>query len=920
MYKSEKLDIEIRMLGRILGEVIREQAGVPLYQIEEDIRLTARARRTGDPEAEKKLLDRIRSMSAEEARTVARAFTIFFDLANLSEDRQRVRVLRERERTKAPEPRSESIGAVIQYFKESGNGPEQVQELLENLMIELVFTAHPTEAKRRSVRVKVRHLREYLAALDKENLLPREQEHLVTQIRMYMTGLWQTDLLRARRPTVLEEVEVGLYFAATLWEVIPGLYRDMRRALEQYYPEEQFSLPPFLKMGSWIGGDRDGNPFVTSQITERTFVLLRKAAVESHLQQCERVFDSLSPSTRQVKANEQLSAALAAATERFPAAVKRFESLSPHEIYRRFLRVIEWRLEQTLSVSTVADPPAGAYRGGDELHGDLNLMAESLRLNNGTRILDGDLQDWLWQVETFGLHLARLDIRQESRWNTRVVSELHAALGLEDRYSELGEAERVACLTKTIGSTKRVPEEKLTDDARETLELFRTIRNVIVHFGPRALGGYVISMTHHMSDVLAVLWLLFYEGMHESKLSEQQQSEFAAAVRIIPLFETIDDLTRAADILDAMLTHPLYREHLRRQSDVQTVMIGYSDSTKDGGYLSANWSLYRAQDRLYDQAKKFGVKIVFFHGRGGSLGRGGGPAARSILALPPQTVSGGLRMTEQGEVLADRYDDPQIAYRHLEQVVWASLMASGKPLSPPKPEWTDLMEKLAQSAYRTYRELVESNGFLAYFGQATPIEEIEALPIASRPARRHGERRLEDLRAIPWVFSWTQSRHLLPAWYGTGSAFDEVASATPEGWQLLREMYKEWAFFRAAMDNATLALSKTDMNIAYHYAELVEDEEIRDRIWNLISEEYSRSKAAVLRVSGQSELLSEVPWLQRSIQVRNPNTDPLNFIQIEWFRRLRALEETGSQRELEDHHDLLRLTIQGLASGMRTTG
>ena len=915
MYKSEKLDIEIRMLGRILGDVIREQAGVDLYDVEEDVRLTARARRMGDPEAESKLMSRIRAMTAGQARAVARAFTIFFELANLSEDRQRVRVLRERERNTAPRPRSESIGEVVELLKDEGFSPDQVRELLQSLSIELVFTAHPTEAKRRSVRVKVRRLREYLAQLDREGLLPREREHLLTEMRMYMTGLWQTDLLRARRPTVLEEVEVGLYFTSTLWAVIPDLYRDMRRALEQSYPGSEYRIPPFLQIGSWIGGDRDGNPYVTAEVTEHTLIMLRRAAVQAHLAQCARVFDSLSPSTKQVGVSDELRAALRDARRRFPETLEEIEPLSPYEDYRRYLKVIEWRLRRTLRIETVDDRPEGSYGSKGELLSDLELLAESLRRNQGTRILAGDLQDWLWQVETFGLHLAHLDIRQESTRNSEVVAELLGRMGLQRDYISLSDAERAEALTAaSVGASSASTEvfdlEGLSDQCQEAVRLFRLIARVAKRFGPEALGGYVISMTHAVSDVLAVLWLLRFAGV----------SEDAAPIRIIPLFETIDDLSRAPEILAGIIGRPEYRAYLTRQGMVQTVMIGYSDSTKDGGYLSANWSLYKAQSTLYDKALEMGVRIKFFHGRGGSLGRGGGPAARSILSLPPQTVGPGLRMTEQGEVLAERYDDPQVAYRHLEQVVWATMMARARPLAAPRPEWIELLDELALAAYENYRSLVQAPGFLVYFLQATPIEEIETLPIASRPSRRHGERRLEDLRAIPWVFSWTQSRHLIPAWYGTGSAFERVAGARANGWKLLSEMYEEWAFFRATIDNAVLALSKSDMNIAFRYAELVEDRESRDRIWGMISAEFRRTREAVLRVNGRQELLAEVPWLQRSIQVRNPNTDPLNLIQIEWLRRLRKAEGGVSPDELEEIHSLIRLTIQGLAAGMRTTG
>jgi len=917
MYKSEKLDIEIRMLGRVLGDVIKEQSSLSLYDLEEEIRLTARSRRMGDGGAEERLLRRIRSMTTAEAAVVARAFTNFFDLANLAEDRQRVRILRERERFQTPKARSESIEEVICHLKESGCTAERIQQLLDSLLIDCVFTAHPTEAKRRSVRAKVRDLRESLAALDREYLLPREQEHLTTHIRMDLTSLWQTDLLRARRPTVLEEVEVGLHFTTTLWTVAPLLYRDMRRALALNYPDHAFRVPPFLRLGSWIGGDRDGNPHVTAPITAQTFARLRQASVEAHLRQCERLFESLSPSTRQESVSDELTQELAAAIERYPGAGTLVDPISRYEAYRRFLKVIEWRLRATAreaerawtgftsSEESRSSEEAGAYRSGSELLADLMVIARSLEKHKGRRILDGDLQDWLWQVQTFGLHVTQLDIRQESSWNTRVMDEILRKLGVCSGYLAMSESERSAVLSRTMGECRHVADSELSAEALETVQLLRVIRNVHVRFGAEALGGYIISMTHTLSDVLAVLWLISWEG---------------APLRIIPLFETIDDLNRASAMLEAILTHPAYREFLRTQGNIQTVMIGYSDSTKDGGYLAANWSLYKAQGMLHRTARALGIKTVFFHGRGGSLGRGGGPAARSILSLPPETLASGLRMTEQGEVLADRYDDPQVAYRHLEQVAWATLMAAGHPLSSPKESWQRIMGDLAQRSLSAYRKLVEAPGFLAYFGQATPIEEIESLPIASRPARRYGERRLEDLRAIPWVFAWTQSRHLIPAWYGVGTAFEEIATETHEGWDIFKEMYRDWAFFRATIDNAVLALAKTDINIARHYAALVESAEVRERIWKIIAAEYERSCRTVLTVTGQPELLTNVPWLQRSIQVRNPNTDPLNFIQIEWLRRLRAAEARADDREIEEYHDLLRLTIQGLAAGMRTTG
>jgi phosphoenolpyruvate carboxylase len=389
---------------------------------------------------------------------------------------------------------------------------------------------------------------------------------------------------------------------------------------------------------------------------------------------------------------------------------------------------------------------------------------------------------------------------------------------------------------------------------------------------------------------------------------------------IIPLFETIRDLENAPRMLAEMLDDPIYRQHLSRRGDVQTVMIGYSDSTKDGGYLAACWALYEAQSTLHAVAQSYGVRVIFFHGRGGSLGRGGGPAARSILSLPRESLTAGLRMTEQGEVLADRYDDPLIAGRHLEQVVWATLMSSTQPLSPPRPVWQEAMRELSMASLTHYRVLIEEPGFLSYFEQSTPIGEIESLPIASRPAHRHGGRSLADLRSIPWVFAWTQSRCLIPAWYGIGAAFTAFAARRDDGWEMLREMYGSWSFFRATIDNAALALAKADQGIACLYAGLVDDPELRERIWQRIATEYTLAKSAVLRTQGQAELLEEVPWLQRSITVRNPNTDPLNMIQVEWLRRLRESELQGDHESEAACRDLLRLTIEGVATGMRTTG
>jgi phosphoenolpyruvate carboxylase len=445
------------------------------------------------------------------------------------------------------------------------------------------------------------------------------------------------------------------------------------------------------------------------------------------------------------------------------------------------------------------------------------------------------------------------------------------------------------------------------------LALFRLLHDVQRSFGPDCLGGHVISLTQCPSDLLNVLWLWRW-----AQVTSEQPHEHE--LRIVPLFEKIDDLDHAGETLQSILSHPLYREHVKRLSDRQIIMVGYSDSTKDGGYLAACWGLSKAQRDLRTVADAHGVKVTFFHGRGGSLGRGGGPAARGILSLPPEALDGTLRLTEQGEVLAERYDDVQIAYRHLEQVTWATLTASALPAKDVKPTWTSMIEVLSKRSFLAYRELVEQPGFIRFFGDATPIEEIENLPIGSRPSRRRGERTLNDLRAIPWVFAWTQNRCMIPAWYGLGTALTEVKYRDRNSWKTICEMYRSWPFMEATIDNAVLALAKADMAIAHHYAELTEADEDGQRIWSLIAAERDRTRQALLDIVGGHELLSTTPWFFSSIDVRNPYIDPLNLIQVEFLKRRRVMTSDADESDREQLRDLLRLTVQGIAAGMRTTG
>lgn len=921
MVDNDQLRRDTRLLENLLGQVVTEDEGPEAVQLVSEIRQLARERRANEPGAEAALSERIQSLNEEQVRLVARSLSVFFDLANIAEDRQRVRVLREREQERHPNPISESIGAAIQQLKAAGFGPERIQAALNQLDVELVFTAHPSEAKRRSIRSKLRRMRRCLEELDRVELLPRERTGVLTRLRADLTVLWQTEFLRPMRPSVLEEVERGLSIVPRLWEVVPEIYLSLRESLVREFPDHEFEVPKFLRFGSWMGGDRDGHPFVTWEVTAQTLVWLRDAAIERHLEWCHKMYDFLSVSRNEVAIGTDLASAVQQAEERWPEFAATLARVAPDEVYRRWIRLIEWRLHQSRCADLSEPALDGAYRDGKDLERDVRALIVSLNACHGQRVLAEEVQRWFDLTRVFGMNLTRLDIRQDSRRYCEVLTDVLRHTGECPDFSSLGEPERLALLTKTMGIVKPVVEGQLEPLTQETLNLFRMLRQAVTRFGADCLGGHVISMTRCASDLLTVLWLWRRACAESSQgTSSTASPALLTSLRIIPLFEKIDDLKAASEVMAEIFEQPAYREHLAGQSFRQIVMVGYSDSTKDGGYLAACWGLDRAQDQLHQTAAARNIQLTFFHGRGGSLGRGGGPAARGILSLPPDALGGSLRLTEQGEILAERYDDIHVAYRHLEQVTFATLVASNIPRPTVHPEWRALMDSLSTSSLSTYRALVETPGFIDFFGEATPIEEIENLPIASRPSRRTGQRSLSDLRAIPWVFAWTQNRCLIPAWYGLGTALSDIKYNNRGDWQTVLEMYRQWPFFQAAIDNAATALAKAEMYIGQCYSELCTNSEQRREIWMLIASERDRSRQAILEIVGGSELLARTPWFQGSIEVRNPDIDPLNLIQIELLRRRRKLDETDEQEELQKLRDLLRLSVQGVAAGMRTTG
>jgi phosphoenolpyruvate carboxylase len=741
-------------------------------------------------------------------------------------------------------------------------------------------------------------------------MLPRERAEVLAGMQTDIGCLWETDTVRPHRPSVIDEVKRSLFFTESLWEVIPQIYRGMRVALRRADPQRDWQVGRFLRFGTWIGGDRDGHPYVTHEVTRDALRLMRDAALHRHIQQCDNLTSILSISQRQHRMQPALCRAIAMACARWPRVEQQVASLNPHEVYRHWLTVIRYRLQQTQRCDVFDQPHiGGAYHNADELLGDLRLIADNLRGNGHEDLADGKVRAWMDQISVFGFHTARMDVREDAGVLRQVVAELFRQWGVVDDFESLDEARRCELLLEPIDPARalQIDEAALSDKGRDTLRLFRLLHAAAAAYGREALGTLVISMTHHASDVLAMRWL--------SGLGAIASDPDAEPLRlpIVPLFETVDDLDRAGDILDAMLSCEPYREHLDATGEPQICMVGYSDGTKDGGYLAANWYLYQAQDRLARVAKRHGTRLCVFHGRGGALGRGGGPAARGILALPPRSVDGAMRVTEQGEVLADRYDDPHIAHRHLEQVVWATMRVTADRGNDPCASWLQIMNTAAQASLKAYRDMAHDPAFTEYFEHATPINRIEDLPIGSRPSRRGAKRQLSDLRAIPYTFAWMQSRHLLTAFFGLGSGLHAVATQDVEP---LRAMYRDWPTFRGLIENAELAMSKADVALAERYAALVPDRAVAQRIFGRFRDEFERTRDVILRITGQDELLGGTSWLRRSIRVRNPVVDVLNLLQIELMRREAAGDDEQALAQLE----VERMAVQGIAAGLRTTG
>jgi len=925
---DKDLRARVKLFGRLLGEVLHAQIGGKVYKAVETLRRGFVAlHQQDDPKRRARLMRLIDKLDPEMLTHVVRAFSVFFSLVNTAEELYHHRVRRRWVRAGGPLWRG-SFDETLRWFYAQGVPAEDVQKLLDRLMYMPVFTAHPTEARRRTLMQCLRRLFLLGERLNDPRLSREETAEINAQLASEIQILWKTDEVRPKRPEVRTEIRNGLYyFRESLFKAVPDTYRFIEKAARRTYglgPDGRplLSVPSFLRFGSWIGGDRDGNPFVKPETTELAVRLQAETILEEYIARVVALSKILTFSSRLAQPSESLRASLRRdelyAREVFATNPTQFQT----EPYRRKLYFMLFRLEQTLTVvgnRNVRHIREAAYRSAVDFLDDLYLIRDSLISHGDSNIAERELKDLIRLAETFGFHLVSLDVRQESGVHTEAVAEIFAAANLGD-YTALDEAGRAQLLSERIaGAAPLFDPARLGERARDTLAVFERMVRIQEELSPDAFGAYVISMTHQPSHVLEVMFLARLAGLAE----RDAMGRYHCRIRIAPLFETINDLARAEGVLTALLDNPVYGALLAASGNVQEVMLGYSDSAKDGGALASAWYLYEAQKRITTLTTARGIGCRLFHGRGGTIGRGGGPTHESILSQPPGTVHGEIKFTEQGEVLYYKYSNAETAAYELAMGMTSLMKASltlVRPVTPDHQEHLSVMHELARDGEEQFRALTEQTpGFIDYFYEATPVTEIGLLNIGSRPShRKKTDRSKDSVRAIPWVFGWGQARHTLPAWYGLGSALERYRAANPARLEQLRAMYREWPFFRSFLSNVQMALFKADMGVAREYAELCEDPTTRDRVYALVKSEFERTVEQVLATIGARELVEENQELRLSLLRRNPYLDPLNHIQLALLRRYRA--NPGTDEAPSVWLDPLLRSINAIAAGMRNTG
>lgn len=896
------LSDDVHLVGDTLGDVLRAHGGDELFHHVETMRRAAkRARESGadaiGEEARARLAEEAQTLAPSDALEVARAFMLYFQIVNVAEDVQRARALRQREIEAGPAAIGESLHEIMVELDRSGATGEQVLEALSDVQLSFVFTSHPTEARRRTTERLLVRVRESLEVRDRMILTPTEQRIQDRRLRAAVEALWEHSAERRERPEVLEEVKAGLwYLRHVLLDAVPRVIRRLAHAYETRWGAiDAMELPMPIHFGSWMGGDRDGNPYVNDAVTERTLELQRWIVLDRYAFDLESLADALAASAHRLPDHAGLDEALARAAAAVPEIRMEVERRNPDEPLRRMLSYMHERIVRTRAFA------AGAYNRAEDFVDDLLTVRDVLRANDARALPDDALLDLLLRVRCFGFVLAALDVREDSRVHREVVGEL---LGDPD-YPQRDDAAR----RQSLASLKLPPRgARMSAKARRVLDSFEGIRRMQARFGPEALSTYVISMAESPADVLEVL-----------RLAELHRVD--ATLDVAPLLETPEALASAGAMLEGLLSDPDYRRHVERRLGTQELLVGYSDSMKMSGMLASRVLIRDAQCAAASVCARHGVTLRVFHGRGGSVSRGGGPTYRAIRSLPRDAFSGKMKITEQGETRAFHFAHPDLAVRYLEQTVGAAIVARYEAIHAPPPAIEGeraMLARLAEHSREAYRDLTRDEGLVRYFRETTPLEQIAALNIASRPSRRGRETAtIDDLRAIPYVFAWSQSRHIITGWYGVGYALAKVAEESG-GLATLTRLYREAPFFRDVLDNVQMVLAKSDMPIAARYAGLCTDDTIRERIFGKVERELERTRDVILRITGQKELLDDDPMIQRSIRLRNPYVDPLSYLQLEALRRIRAREGGGDAEG--SWESVARVTVQGVAAGLRNTG
>ncbi|MGJ5008875.1 phosphoenolpyruvate carboxylase [Bradyrhizobium oligotrophicum] len=907
MEEDARLRDDIRLLGRILGDTVRDQEGADVFDLVELIRQTSvRFHRDEDRQARRELEQILDGMSTAETVRIVRAFSYFSHLANIAEDQNNIRRMRAKSDANGG---NGMLAATLAHAKSAGFEAAELRRFFSTALVSPVLTAHPTEVRRKSTMDREMEIAMLLDRRERMQLTPDERAANDEALRRAVLTLWQTNLLRRTKLTVLDEVTNGLsFYDYTFLREVPRLLCTLEDRLNDG-AEVAGDLASFLRMGSWIGGDRDGNPFVTAEVMRGTLKLQSSLALHYYLEELHLLGSELS-----------IAAHLADVSEELRALAERSPDTSPHrrgEPYRLAVSGIYARLAATakklgIQISRLPVAAVAPYDSVKELQDDLDVLHRSLIANNAEVIARGRLRMLRRAVDCFGFHLARLDIRQNSAVHERTVAELIDTAMPGMSYMALSEDARVGLLVSELRNARPLVSQfvKYSDETVGELALFRAAAEAHATFGADVIPQCIISMCKGMSDMLEVALLLKEVGLIDPS--------GRCAVNIVPLFETIEDLQASSGIMDRMLALHDYRRLVDSRGAVQEVMLGYSDSNKDGGFVTSGWELYKAEIGLVDIFERHGIRLRLFHGRGGSVGRGGGPSYDAIIAQPGGAVNGQIRITEQGEIISSKYSNAEVGRNNLEILAAATLEASLlHPRQPaPKREYLTAMDRLSELAFKAYRSLVyETDGFVDYFWASTVINEIATLNIGSRPASRKKTRAIEDLRAIPWVFSWAQCRLMLPGWYGFGSAVETWIAENPEqGMPFLRELYREWPFFRMLLSNMDMVLAKSSIAIASRYAELVPDEALREKIFGRIRREWNLVIETLLDITGQERLLQGNPLLERSVRNRFPYLDPLNHVQVELLKAHRA--QNPDEQVLRG----IQLTINGISAGLRNTG